>query len=98
MRKIKLYIASSINGKTAKIDGSVDWLEEIPKPEKADYGYAKFYESIDTTIQGSNTYQQIMNWGIGFPYKGKKNYVITRKKGLKTPKMLILFPKITLNS
>lgn len=86
MRKIKLYIAVSLNGKIAQSDGSVDWLESIPNPEKADYGYAEFYESIDTTIQGYNTYDQIIGWGIDFPYANKKNYVFTRKQNLKPTK------------
>lgn len=80
MRKIKLYIAISINGKIANSDGNVDWLENIPNPENADYGYADFYNSIDTTIQGYNTYKQIISWGIDFPYKDKKNYVLTKKQ------------------
>lgn len=82
MRKIKLYIATSLDGKIAKPNGSVEWLESIPNPDNSDYGYTKFYESIDTTIQGYNTYNQIIGWGIEFPYSGKKNYVITRKQGL----------------
>ena len=82
MRKIKLYIAVSLNGKIAGVDGSVEWLENIPNPEKTDYGYAGFYDTIDTTIQGYNTYNQIMGWGIEFPYKGKKNYVITRRQNV----------------
>jgi dihydrofolate reductase len=82
MRKIKLYIAISLNGKIAKIDGSVDWLESIPKPVDSDYGYSDFYNSIDTTIQGNNTYKQILGWGIEFPYKGKKNYVFTTDPSL----------------
>ena len=82
MRKIKLYIATSLNGKIAQADGSVDWLEAIPNPEKIDHGYSDFYQSIDTTIQGNSTYQQVLNWGIDFPYPDKKNYVFTRKQGL----------------
>lgn len=82
MRKIKLYIAASLNGKIAQADGSVDWLESIPNPEKNDYGYADFYKSVDTTIQGYSTYNQVLSWGIDFPYPDKKNYVLTRKKGL----------------
>jgi len=81
LRKIKLYIATSLNGKIAKPDGSVDWLEAIPNPEKIDHGYADFYQSIDTTIQGNKTYKQILGWGIDFPYSDKKNYVFTRNKG-----------------
>ena len=84
MRKIILYIACSLDGKIAKKDGSVGWLESIPTPEEGDYGYANFYNSIDTTIQGYKTYDQIMKWGIDFPYADKKNYVVTRKQGLKS--------------
>ena len=47
MRKLKLYIATSLNGKIAASDGSVDWLESIPKPENSDYGYKKFYDAAD---------------------------------------------------
>ncbi len=83
MRKIKLYIATSLNGKIASSDGGVDWLENIPNPEKTDYGYAAFFNSIDTIIQGYNTYNQVINWGIDFPYKGKKNYVLTKKQNIK---------------
>lgn len=86
MRKIILYIATSLNGKIAKLDGSVDWLESIPNPEKIDHGYSEFYKSIDTTIEGNKTYNQILSWGIEFPYTDKKNYVFTRNKSLKDTK------------
>ena len=82
MRKLKLYIAASLNGKIATTKGEVDWLDTIPNPEGSDYGYSKFYDSIDTTIQGYKTYKQLVNWDIEFPYKEKTNYVFTRKQGL----------------
>ena len=82
MRKIKLYIAISLNGKIADSDGNVCWLESIPNPNNIDHGYSEFYKTIDTTIQGNSTYNQIMSWGIEFPYGDKKNYILTRKKGL----------------
>ncbi len=77
MRKIKLYAATSLNGKIARLDGDIKWLESVPNPGKTDYGYARFYDSIDTTIQGNKTFNQVMGWGIEFPYKDRKNYVIT---------------------
>jgi dihydrofolate reductase len=81
-RKIKLYIASSLNSRIASTDGGVEWLESIPTPEKQDYGYAEFYNSIDTTIMGYNTYAQITSWDIPFPYPDKKNYVLSNRKDL----------------
>ena len=80
MRKLILYIAASVNGKIARKDGAVDWLESIPNPDQSDYGYNEFYNSIDTTIMGYNTYAQIISWDIDFPYSGKKNFVMTRKQ------------------
>lgn len=86
MRKIKLYIATSLNGKIAQTDGSIDWLESIPNPDQLDYGYSKFYDSVDTTIQGNTTYKQIISWGIDFPYADKKNFVFTKDQNLKNTK------------
>jgi dihydrofolate reductase len=82
MRKIILYIASSLDGKIADQNGGVEWLESIPNPEKSDYGYLEFLNSIDTTIMGNMTYRQVLGFDIGNPYKDKKNYVLTRDKSL----------------
>ncbi|MFK8057255.1 MAG: dihydrofolate reductase family protein [Saprospiraceae bacterium] len=82
MQKVTLYIAISLNGKIAKPDGSVAWLENIPNPDLLDYGYADFYQSIGTTIQGRSSYDQVISWDIDFPYAGKTNFVFTRKQGL----------------
>ncbi len=86
MRKTKLYIAMSLNGKIAKKDGSVDWLENTPNPDKIDFGYKEFYDSVETTIQGNSTYKQIISWGIDFPYPDKENYVFTTNSKLKNTK------------
>lgn len=82
MRKIKLYIAVSLDGKIAKPDGDVKWLDEFPNPDHLDYGYAEFLNSIDTTLMGNNTYKQLLGFGIDFPYSGKANYVLTRNTKL----------------
>jgi dihydrofolate reductase len=73
MRKIKLYIASSLDSYIASEDGSIDWLFS-----DADYGYAKFYDSIDTILVGRKTYDQSLTFDE-YPYKGKNVYVFTRR-------------------
>ncbi|MFT5168043.1 MAG: dihydrofolate reductase [Saprospiraceae bacterium] len=83
MKKIILYAAISLDGKIAKEDGAVEWLEDIPNPENLDYGYTDFYESIDTTLMGNKTYQQVLGFDVPFPYPGKENYVFTKNKNLK---------------
>ncbi len=84
MKKIKLYIATSLNGYIAKPDHSVDWLHEIPVPEGEDYGYVEFYDSCSVTLQGNNTYKFILNSGHDFPYTTTKNYVFTRNEKLES--------------
>jgi dihydrofolate reductase len=81
-RKLNLYIATSLNSRISTADGSVAWLETIPHPKDEDYGYQEFYKTVDTTIMGYSTYAQLKGWDIPWPYKDKKNYVITRKKDL----------------
>src|ERR687895_1407908 len=71
MRKIKLYIASSLDCFIADENGSIDWLFS-----DADYGYTEFYDSIDTILVGRKTYEQSLTFEE-YPYKGKKVYVFT---------------------
>ena len=76
----------SLNGKIARKGGDISWLESLPNPSKVDYGFKKFYNSIDTTIQGYNTYALILKRGIEIPSKDKINYVLSRKEELKDSK------------
>jgi len=85
MKKIIAYLAMSLNGKIARSDGQVDWLDAIPNPEKSDYGYYAFYDTIDTTIMGHSTYRLLMSWDVEFPYKDKKNYVLCKEEKLENP-------------
>ena len=74
MRKIVLFVATSIDGFIAGKNGNTDWLFT-----EGDFGYQAFYSSIDTTIMGYNTYYFIRHFAE-FPYPDKKNYVFSRKK------------------
>lgn len=75
IRKIKLFIACSLDGFIAREDESVDWLFT------GDYGYAEFYNSIDTVLMGRKTYE--ISLQLGDFHKNKKIYVFTKQKGLK---------------
>lgn len=74
MRKLKLYIAASLDGKIARKDDSIDWL---PDPTTEDYGYQEFYDSIDTTVMGYKTYEVCLGLGDWY-YKDKVNYIFSR--------------------
>lgn len=80
MRRLSLYIATSLDGFIARADGRVDWLDAIPNPNQLDYGYGPFLASVDTTLMGNNTYQTILGFGSDFPYPDTRNYVFSRSK------------------
>ncbi|MFQ9317661.1 dihydrofolate reductase family protein [Dysgonomonas mossii] len=90
MKKIKLYIAASIDGYIADIEGGLDWLSEYPITSELNYGYDKFFDSVDTVILGGRTYRDILNMDVIYPYKDKISYVITRNK-MNNPKENIHF-------
>ncbi len=78
MSTTTLYIATTLDGKIARKDGSLDWLFALANPNQIDHGYSKFIESIGTTIMGKNTYNEILGFGIEWPYIGIDSYIATR--------------------
>ncbi len=81
-RKTVLFSAMSLDGFIAKEDGNIDWLFNIPNLDKTDHGYNDFIKTIDTTIMGRKTYDQILK-DVGCDtdiYPGKSNYVFSHNK------------------
>lgn len=77
MKKCKLYIATSIDGFIARADGSLDWLDAVPNPDKLDYGYYAFYDTVDTLIMGRKTYEEVLGFGVDWPYPDCKTYIVS---------------------
>ena len=77
MKKIILYIAASLDQRIAEPDGSLEWLNEFPNPEKADYGYKELLVSADTVLMGGRTYREFLNMDIIWPYSQQTTYVVS---------------------
>lgn len=77
MNKIRLYIATTLDGYIARENGDLDWLMSFPNPNKIDYGYAAFYNEISTVIMGRSTYEEILGFDIEWPYGNCETYVIS---------------------
>ena len=83
MPEVVLYIASSLDGYIARPDGSVGWLDEIPEQtgEPAeDYGYGEFIANVSVVLMGRVTYEQILSFGVEYPYTGTAGYVFSRTR------------------
>ena len=79
MRKISLFIATSLDGYIAKLNDDLSFLKLVEK-EGEDYGYAEFTGTIDTLILGRRTYDYVLK-EIGSSHydNGERDvYVITR--------------------
>ncbi|MDU1892547.1 MAG: dihydrofolate reductase family protein [Dysgonomonas sp.] len=78
MKKIKLYIAASIDGYIARNNGSIDWLTDYPILENFDYGYKEFYNSVDTIIMGGKSYRAMLRISEEWMYSDKLTYVVSK--------------------
>lgn len=79
MRKLSLFIATSLDGYIAKPNDNLDFLKLVEK-EGEDYGYTAFTSTIDTIILGRKTYDYVLK-EIGAEHydNGQRDvYVITR--------------------
>lgn len=79
MRKLSIFIATSVDGYIAKPNDDLGFLKLVEK-EGEDYGYAKFTETIDTLIIGRKTYDYVVK-EIGsshYDNGDREVYVITR--------------------
>jgi dihydrofolate reductase len=79
MRKISLFIATSLDGYIAKPNDDLSFLKLVEK-EGEDYGYSEFTDTIDTLIIGRKTYDYVLK-EIGSSHydNGQRDvYVITR--------------------
>lgn len=79
MRKLSLFIATSLDGYIAKPNDDLSFLKLVEK-EGEDYGYQEFAETIDTLIIGRRTYDYVVKeMGASYYDNGERDvYVITR--------------------
>ena len=83
MPEVILYVAASLDGYIARPDGAVDWLDDMPEPsgvQAQDYGYHEFIAGVGVVLMGRVTYEQILSFGVDYPYPGTDGYVFSRTR------------------
>jgi dihydrofolate reductase len=76
VRRLKAFIATSLDGYIAGRDGDLSWVFH-----DADYGREAFFAGIDTVLMGRRTYEasrSLERW----PYPRRKTIVFTRSDDL----------------
>ncbi|MEQ1711361.1 MAG: dihydrofolate reductase family protein [Hyphomicrobium sp.] len=76
MNRVRLYVATSLDGFIADREGSVDWLE-AHDPRK--YGYDAFFAEIGAIIMGRRTYEFVRAMGDEWPYSGPRTFVLSSR-------------------
>lgn len=75
-----VYIAVSLDGYIADVDGGLEWLDEIAAEaqegnQEPDTGWTDFMSKIDALLMGRNTYEKVLTFGM-WPYE-KPVFVLT---------------------
>lgn len=69
-----VYIATSIDGYIADINGGIEWLMQVPPPENEGFSFVELINSIDALVMGRKTFETVVGFGGDWPYN-KKVYV-----------------------
>ena len=81
----KVFIATSLDGFIARLDGSIDWLDKanaVVTPGE-DCGYVEFMSGVDALVMGRNTFELVMTFPQ-WPY-GDKPLVVMSKTLTRLP-------------
>ena len=79
MRKLSLFIATSVDGYIAQPNDDLSFLKSVEK-EGEDYGYGEFTSAVDTIIVGRKTYDYVLKEIGSSHYDSRERdvYVVTR--------------------
>lgn len=68
-----VFIATSLDGYIARLDGGLDWL---PGADCEPHGYEEFMASVDAMVIGRHTYETVLGFG-GWAYGNKPVIVLS---------------------
>lgn len=76
--KTSVFVATSLDGFIAREGGSIDWLGGASE-DGEDFGFEKFFRSVDALVMGRNTFELVRTFGE-WPYGSKPVFVLTSRK------------------
>ncbi len=76
MTRVRLYVATSLDGFIADREGSVDWLEAH---DPRNYGYDQFFAEVGAVIMGRRTYEFARAMREDWPYAGRRCFVLSSR-------------------
>lgn len=76
--KCSVYIAASVDGYIATLDGGIEWLErpEYSSSPMKGLSYEEFISTVDALVMGRNTFEKALTFGA-WPYEGTPVVVLS---------------------
>ncbi len=81
---VRYYVAVSVDGFIAPLDGAVDWFDQV-RAGDADDGYTEFVKGIGGVILGRSTFETELGFGP-WSYEAIPSVVMTNRALEVTPK------------
>ncbi len=77
--RVSVFVAMSLDGFIARVDGSIDWLEAFQAglPAGEDGGFQAFFDAVDVLVLGRHTFEQVLSFPT-WPYGDKPVVVLSR--------------------
>jgi dihydrofolate reductase len=57
----EVFIATSLDGFIARLDGELEWLIGRPTPEGEDFGYAAFMDGVGALVMGRQSFDKMVD-------------------------------------
>ena len=73
--KASVFIATSLDGFIARVNGDLDWL---PPGGGEEHGYDAFMATVDALVIGRKTYETVLTFGT-WPYGEKPVFVLSTR-------------------
>ncbi len=83
--RVRVYIASSLDGFIAGPDGDLSWLPEPPEGSAEDFGWSAFISQIGCLLMGRGTYDAVAAMGIEWPHPDRPTVVATHRSLVGAP-------------
>ncbi|MCA9708486.1 MAG: dihydrofolate reductase family protein, partial [Myxococcales bacterium] len=74
--RVRVFIASSIDGFIAGPDDDLSWL---PEPSDDDHGFGEFFADVGALLMGRRTYEVLEGFEGPWPYEARPVLVATHR-------------------
>jgi dihydrofolate reductase len=83
----EVFIATSLDGYSARPDGDILWLTSRPVPEGEDFGYADFLDGVGAMVMGRESFEKVLTFP-DWPYKVPVTVLSRRPERVTVPDAL----------